>query len=98
MQKKEKESDKIILIGPNKEEELVDEDLTEETKIKEDYERFQKLDEDDHLTHITRCIKCGNKIEIYTYFCNSTCDDEFIKEKQQNKGKEKEKEKENNKI
>jgi len=85
MQKKEKESDKIILIGPNKEEELVDEDLIEETKLKEEYEHLQKMEEEDHLTHLTRCIKCGKKIEMYTYFCNSTCDDQFIKERERGK-------------
>jgi hypothetical protein len=73
------------------------EDLVEVTKIKEHYERLQKMDEDDHLTHLTRCIKCGKKIEMYTYFCNSTCDDEYINEKAKEKENEKEKEKENEK-
>jgi hypothetical protein len=84
MQNKEnKESDKIKLLESN------NEDGNELIKLQEDYERLLKMDEEDHLTHLTRCIKCGNKIEMYTYFCNSTCDDKFIKEKEKEKEKEK---------
>jgi hypothetical protein len=79
MQKKE--IDKIKLLESN------NDDLEDEVKkLQEDYERLLKMDEEDHLTHITRCIKCGKKIEIYTYFCNSTCDDAFIKDKEKEKG------------
>jgi hypothetical protein len=70
--KKEKEKEK--------EKEQLEED--EKTKLNNDYKRLLKMDEEEHLTHLTRCIKCGKKIEMYTYFCNSTCDDEFIKEKE----------------
>ena len=84
---KNKESDKIKLIDSILEE-------NEETKIKEDYEYLQKLDEEEHLTHLTRCIKCGKKIEIYTYFCNSSCDDQFIKEKEKEQKEKEQKEKE----
>ncbi len=83
-----KENDKLLYpLHPVAEEELDDEEeeLDEETKIKEDYERLKKMDEDDHLTHLTRCIKCGKKIEMYTYFCNSTCDDEYTNEKKKDK-------------
>ena len=90
--KKEIIKEKDKLIDSILEEDLDEKELeeNEETKIKEDYERFQKLDDDDHLTHLTRCIKCGKKIDLYTYFCNSTCDDEFIKEKEKQQNKEKE--------
>jgi hypothetical protein len=80
-----KESDKIKLLDHNKEDK--DEDGNELTKLQEDYERLLKMDEEDHLTHLTRCIKCGKKIEMYTYFCNSACDDQFIKEKEKEKEK-----------
>jgi hypothetical protein len=89
MQKKEidnqkKQLDKIKLLESN------NEGLENEViKLQEHYECLLKMDEEDHLTHITRCIKCGKKIEIYTYFCNSTCDDEFIKEREKEKEKEK---------
>lgn len=81
---KDKEKDKNKLIDSIFLEEDLEED--EEIKIKKDYERLQKLDEED----LSRCIKCGKKIEMQTYFCNSTCDDEFIKEKEQNKENAKE--------
>jgi predicted nucleic acid-binding Zn ribbon protein len=49
------------------------------------------MEEEEHLTYLTRCIKCGKKIEMHTYFCNSTCDDQFIKEKEKDKDKDKDK-------
>ena len=77
-----KETDKSKLLDTNNE--LLEDEVT---KLQKDFKRLLKMDEEEHLTHITRCIKCGKKIEMYTYFCNSTCDDQFIKEKDREKDK-----------
>lgn len=83
MQKhKKNDSDKTILLD-SKKEDFDEKENDEYRKIKEDYERLLKIEQDDHLTHLTRCIKCGKKIEMYIYFCNSTCDDQFINKKEE---------------